>query len=146
MKMKRILALTLAIIMLFAVVSCGKSDKDDSQVTTSTTTEPTGTTPKVTTPEETTPEETTPEDTGVIYTVTVVDENNAPLAGAWVQLCEGEICLFPVQTDANGIAVLEAFKEADYTAKVTLEGYTGETEYHFAGNSHELTIQLSQAN
>ena len=139
--MKRFLALFLTIIMLLSIVSCNKN-KDPQE--TSTTEEATQTTtPVETTPGVTTPEETTPQDTSVTYTVTVVDENNAPLSGATVQLCVGELCRLPSVTNANGVASFQ-FDEADYTVKVTLDGYTGEASYGFAAGATELTVQLTK--
>lgn len=85
--------------------------------------------------------DTTP--TAVTYKVTVVDENNAPLAGATVQLCVGDLCRLPSPTDANGVATFE-FLPDDYTVKVTLAGYTGEASYTFPADSTELTVQLTQ--
>ena len=141
--MKRILALVLTVVMLFTVASCNLLPGADVQKPNE------GINSEVTTPEETTtiqviiPEVTTPADTFVTYTVTVVDENNAPLAGATVQLCVGDICRLPVPTNAQGVATVTADK-GDYTVKVTLAGYTGEPSYSFAADSTELTVQLTK--
>ena len=128
----------LAICVMLLMAACNTKDE-----TPQTTTNEETTSPEITTPEITTPEETTATDTSVTYTVTVVDENNAPLAGATVQLCVGELCRLPVFTGADGVAILK-LDEADYTVKVTLGGYTGEAEYHFAAGSTELTVQLTK--
>jgi len=128
----------LAICVMLLMAACNTKDE-----TPQTTTNEETTSPEITTPEITTPEETTATDTSVTYTVTVVDENNAPLAGATVQLCVGELCRLPVFTGADGVAILK-IDEADYTVKVTLGGYTGEAEYHFAAGSTELTVQLTK--
>lgn len=77
------------------------------------------------------------------YTVTVVDENGAPLANATVQFCVGDLCRLPVFTDANGVATLEVPSD-NYTVKVSLSGYTGESSYSFAEGSVELTVTLTQ--
>ena len=61
--MKRILALFLTIVMLFAIVSCNLSQGTEPQETTPQSTTPEVTTPEATTPESTTPEGTTPEET-----------------------------------------------------------------------------------
>ena len=61
--MKRILALFLTIVMLFAIVSCNLNQGTQPQETTPQSTTPEATTPEVTTPESTTPEGTTPEET-----------------------------------------------------------------------------------
>ena len=137
---KMALLLCLTVCMLLCVVACKEND-ETPEVTTN---EETTTTTQLTLPPELTlPEETEPEDLSVTYTVTVVDENNAPLAGATVQLCVGELCRLPVFTGADGVAILK-LDEADYTVKVTLGGYTGEAEYHFAAGSTELTVQLTK--
>ena len=61
--MKRILALFLTIVMLFAIVSCNLNQGTQPQETTPQSTTPEVTTPEATTPESTTPEGTTPEET-----------------------------------------------------------------------------------
>lgn len=93
-------------------------------------------------PETTTADDTTVLDTKNTYTVTVVDADGAPLAGATVQLCVGDICRLPVATDANGVAIIEA-DAGDYAVKVTLSGYTGEAQYSFPEGSTELTVTLT---
>ena len=140
--MKRLLALMLVAMLVLPclVTACGPNV--EPEVTTpEVTTE--ATTPEVTTPEFTIPEETTPEETRVTYTVTVVDENNAPLSGATVQMCVGDLCRLPAVTGENGVASF-FFDPDDYTVKVTLKDYTGEASYKFAVGSTELTVQLTK--
>ena len=84
-----------------------------------------------------------PTNTKVTYKVTVVDENDQPLAGATVQMCVGDICRLPVPTDASGVATLE-LDAADYVVKVTLNGYNGEAQYSFAADSTELKVTLTK--
>ena len=84
------------------------------------------------------------EDNTVTYTVTVVDEDGAPVVGAAVQMCVGDICKLPCPTDANGVAVFEDFDPADYAVKINVSGYTGEAEYHFDANATELTVTLTK--
>lgn len=88
-------------------------------------------------------ESTAPENTKVIYKVTVVDGEGNALAGAFVQLCVGDICKLPSATDTEGVATFE-FDEAEYTVKVNLDGYTGEASYTFPEGSAELTITLTK--
>lgn len=76
------------------------------------------------------------------YTVTVVDEDGAPLAGATVQLSAGDTDTTLV-TNENGVATFE-LTVADYTVTVSLAEYCGEDEYTFAANSTALTVQLSK--
>lgn len=82
------------------------------------------------------------EDNYLTYTVKVVDRSGAPLAGATVQMCVGDLCRLPQFTDENGVTVFEDFERADYSVKVTLAGYTGEASYHFDTTSTELTVTL----
>ncbi|MBR5120661.1 MAG: InlB B-repeat-containing protein [Clostridia bacterium] len=110
-------------------------------VTTPEVTTPEVITPDVTTPETTTPEETPSENPFVTYTVSVIDENNAPLAGATVHFRTGEKSLIPILTNAEGIAMIMSY-EADYTVEVTRAGYISEDSYQFAENGKELTVQL----
>ena len=83
-------------------------------------------------------------DSYVTYTVTVVDGDGNPLAGAAVQFCVGDLCKLPQFTDENGVAIFEDFDPADYTVKVTLSGYAGEADYHFAAGETELSVTLTQ--
>lgn len=81
----------------------------------------------------------------VTYTVKVVDANGAPVAGATIQLCQGDLCLPPMPTNENGIAVFEAY-EAEYTAKVFATGYTSDSDgYTFSAGSYELTVTVNAA-
>ena len=139
--MKRLLVLMLVAMLILPCLVTGCNVDVDVNVTPPVTSDEA--TPEVTTPEITTPEETTPEDTRVTYAVTVVDENNAPLAGATVQLCVGDLCRLPALTGENGVANF-LFDPDDYTVKVTLKGYTGEASYKFAADSTELTVQLTK--
>ena len=75
----------------------------------------------------------------VTYTVTVVDQNGAPVAETPVQLCVGDICLTPRLTDANGVVVFN-IEPADYSVKLPL--YSG-LVFYFDGDSTELTITLT---
>jgi hypothetical protein len=129
MKIKNILALLLALCMVFALVACGgeteTTDKDE---------------PKQTEGTEATTEATT--DGKVTYTVKVVDEKGNPYAGAMVQLCL-DACV-PAVTDANGIATWN-LEKADYKVSfVTMpEGYTAEKEnFYFDTDSYEMTITI----
>lgn len=77
------------------------------------------------------------------YKVTVVDEENQPVSDATVQFCDGDICMLPLVTDANGVVTME-LAAADYSVKVTIDGYTGADAYKFAKGSTELTVQLTK--
>ena len=86
-----------------------------------------------------------PDDKFVTYTVTVVDQNGAPVKDVYIQMCVGDLCKLPQPTDANGVVVFEDFDPADYSVKVNgADGYTFESSYHFAEGSTELTITLTK--
>ena len=135
--------LALVVVVTVAIVIAANNSGDQEEVTTPETTTPEVTTPEVTTPVITLPEETTPEDTRVTYKVTVVDENNSPIPGATVQMCVGDLCRLPAPTGADGVVTF-LFDPDNYTVKVTVNGYTGETSYTFAADSTELTVQLTK--
>lgn len=77
----------------------------------------------------------------VTYTVTVVDQDGAPVVGVPVQLCDGDLCLTPRVTDANGVVVFD-IEPADYSVKIPLPEYMGQV-YYFNGSSTELTITIT---
>ena len=126
--------------VLLIACSC-KQEPQNNQESNTTSTQATD--PESTPTEPVTEPVTEPPFTGVIYKVTVVDENNAPLANAMIQLCNEGLCGMPGFTDANGVATFEYDEPDNYTVKVTLTGYTGEAEYSFPANSTELTVQLT---
>lgn len=81
------------------------------------------------------------------YTVTVLDENGAPIAGAMVQLCK-DACV-PGVTDAEGVA---KFNLPEDTYKVSFlalpAGYTyvdEVQEFYFENGSMDMTITLKAA-
>ena len=79
----------------------------------------------------------------VTYTVTVVDQNGAPVVGVPVQICDGDLCQMPIPTNENGIVTCD-LEVKDYSVKLLgLSGYTYEAEYHFAAGSTELTITVT---
>ncbi len=84
-------------------------------------------------------------DTKATYTVTVVDQANAALKGAIVELYLGSSCVEMALTNANGVVTFADCDRANYTVKVTLKDYTGEASYSFAANSTELTVQLTKS-
>ena len=116
------LAICLILSSLVWITACQK----DSTVNPPINTTPQTTTPTVTTPEGTTDPEGTPdEDLLVSYKVTVVDQNNAPVAGATVQLYVGDKSLTPAFTNEDGTVEILA-QEADYTVDATRAGYVFE--------------------
>lgn len=143
---KLVIIFCIAISVLLIATACdGASGTNETTAAPETTAAETTTDASAETtaaPETTKADETTAPDTKNTYTVTVVDADGAPLAGATVQLCVGDLCRLPVATDANGVAVIEA-DAGDYTVKVTLSGYTGEAQYSFPEGSTELTVTLT---
>ncbi|MBQ8310463.1 MAG: hypothetical protein IJX80_05565 [Clostridia bacterium] len=85
----------------------------------------------------------TTDDGKVEYKVTVIDENGKAIDGVKVQLCIGDLCQLPAFTDENGIAIVNAAEDT-YTAKITKDGYTGDSEYSFPDGSRELTVTLTK--
>ena len=126
--MKKLIAVCLLMCVVLGLCACGDT-------TPATTTEPTTTEPAT---------ETTTEAAASGYTVKVVDEGGNPVAGAMVQICQGESCL-PGVLGADGTAIFQV-AEADY--KVSFlggvpAGYeytTEETEFYF--DNYEVTIVL----
>ena len=102
------------------------------------------TTPEETTPEETTPEQPSPSNTFTSYTVTVVDQNDAPLSGATVHFEVGNRSLVPVLTNTEGVVSVLA-NEADYAVTVTLEGYIDRSALHFENGSTALKVVLVES-
>ena len=146
--LKIIVVLCIAISVLLIATACdntsGNANDDTTTGAGATTAETTADANSQTTVSENTTKETetTAANTNVTYTVTVVDADGAPLAGATVQLCVGDLCRLPVATDANGVATIEA-EAGEYAVKVTLAGYTGEAQYSFPEGSAELTVTLT---
>ena len=73
------------------------------------------------------------------YTVTVQDENSAPLAGVFVKFGDGQW----QATNTQGKLTL-TLDEGSYSVTLMLpEGYIGETAYTFPENSTELVVTLT---
>jgi hypothetical protein len=138
MNMKRLLALALALGLMLCLCACGGETPETTEPSTQPTTLSTEPLIKPTEP---------PVVAKPTYVVTVVDEENAPVAGAWVQLCL-ESCV-PAMTDENGVANF-FLEEADYKVGFTVmpAGYeyaTDEQEWHFADGENTMTIILKKS-
>lgn len=138
MNMKRLLAMLLAFGMLFCLCACGDTQSEE--------TTPEAPDVEVTTEAPTEATEATEPQADPTYVVTVVDEDNAPVAGAWVQLCL-ESCV-PAMTDENGVANF-FLEENDYKVSFTVlpagYEYSGEEqEWYFADGENSLTIVLKK--
>ena len=137
MNMKRLLAVVLALGLMLCLCACGGNEQPE--VTTDSTTEATQPTTEATEP--------TTEAAEPTYVVTVVDQDNAPVAAAWVQLCL-ESCV-PAMTDENGVANF-FLEEADYKVSFTVMPpgyeYAGEEqEWYFADGENTMTIVLKKS-
>ncbi len=66
----------------------------------------------------------------IAYTIKVVDGSGNPVTGVQVQMCEGELCMSPLTTDANGEATYMVAEEKDgYKAKL-LESEDGYVSFN----------------
>lgn len=142
MNMKKIMAMLLALCMMLALCACGNANNNDVPEAT----DPVQNDVPADTAEQT-PEETEAEaPAGTVYTVTLVDEGGNPVVGTLIQICQGELCLMPCATNADGVATFTVTEEGAYEAKlVTLpEGYEYATEEQVFpfGSAYELTITL----
>ena len=136
MNMKRVLALGLAMVMMLCLCACGGDV--EPEVTTEPTTEATEPTTETTEPVE--------EGNEPTYVVTVIDQDNAPVVGAWVQLCL-EACV-PAMTDDNGVANF-FLEENDYKVGFTVmpAGYEyvdEQQEWYFADGENTMTIVINK--
>ena len=136
--MKRLFALILSVCLVLCLCACGSAEQNP----TTKATEPTANATEPTT-EATEPTTAVAEPS---YVVTVVDQNNEPVVGAWVQLCL-ESCV-PAMTDENGVANF-FLEEADYKVgfTVTPAGYEfidGVDAWYFAEGENTITITLNK--
>lgn len=132
--MKHILTLIMAISITLCLCACGDTTPDVTVPTTEATNPTTVTTEPTTEVAEPT------------YVITVIDQDNAPVAGAWVQLCL-ESCV-PAMTDENGVANF-FLEENDYKVSFTVmpAGYEysgAEQEWYFADGENTMTIVLNK--
>lgn len=136
--MKRIISAALLLCMILGLCACSSSEtKTPATEAPVTVTEA----PATEAPAE---ETEAPVAEGMAtYTVTVVDSEGNPMAGAMVQICL-DACI-PAVTDANGVAQWTV-AEADYKVSFLTvpAGYTAEAEaFYFEAGSTELTITLT---
>jgi len=134
---KYLFALVLALCMLFSLCACsGDTDVSEPESSASAA-------------ESSEAEEASSEvdDGKVTYRVTVVDTNNAPIAGALVQMCK-ETC-YPGSTGADGTVEFSLAEDTYKVSFLTLPaGYaynTDATEFYFEDGATELTITLKAA-
>ena len=147
---KIILASLLVLCLTLALCACtGGEIKETStesvSQTESATETVTETENKTETESATETEPETPEEPEIPagYKVIVVDENGSPLAGAFVQICNGDICLPPYFTAEDGTVTVNGDISA-YTVKVTLDGYVNDEEHSFEEGSNVITVTMAQ--
>lgn len=139
MNMKKFLAFLLAACLMLGLCACGGETGEETKGTEGKPVESTAATQESTEATAAAP----------TYTVKVVDEGGNPIAGAMVQMCQGENCM-PAVTDAQGVAGYNVPEDANYEVKfISLPaGYeytTEETVFHFADGANEMTITLKAA-
>lgn len=138
-EIKKLLSLLLALGMVLCLcTACGEDGtKDETPSDDVSASQPAD--------ESETPSGGEENDGTVTYTITVVDADGSPIAGALVQICK-EACI-PGATDENGVAQFTVAEDEYKVSFVMLpEGYTAEAEnFYFEDGSHELTIVLTPA-
>lgn len=158
MNIKRLLAFLLAMMLVLGLCACGQSEEPagtnaapgQAQAPTQEQTEaPTQEQTEAPTQEQTeatTEESTERVNTNPVYTVKIVDEAGNPIAGALIQICQGETCMPGPLSGSDGIVTFQV-EEADYKVSflggMLPAGYeytTEETEFHF--ENYEVTIVL----
>ncbi len=140
MNLKRVISLILCVFIalatVFFAVSC-KTNETPTQVPSSTPTEGADNTPTenpTETPTETPTEKPTEKPTEtpvtkITYTVTVEDFEGNKVAGATVEIYQGENCVASGNTDSKGKFTADLEKADNYTAKITkADGYVFEDE------------------
>ncbi len=131
-----------ALVTISAIGLCACSGSGDEKKTT----ESTSSNEAQSTDNNDETESSSEDDGKVHYTVTVVDEDGNPVAGAMVQLCK-DSCV-PAVTEDNGVAEFN-LAEDDYDVKFAVfpEGYeytTDEQVFHFEDGKTDLTITLKK--
>ena len=142
MNLKRFVMVALVLCLALCLCACGgETAADDTKAATQS-----GNSTDAATQPSAQQTEPTAADTKVDYTVTVVDYEGNPVAGARVQMCVGELCKPPVTTDEQGIATINCDPDV-YEVKVTnvpenLQEPT--VSSHFGEGEYEMTIELKQ--
>ena len=140
MNMKRVFALVLAFGLMLCLCACTTEEPKEAEPTTKSTEAANKETDPTTEPTSDSAEDPT-------YVVTVVDENDEPVVGAWVQLCL-ESCV-PAMTDENGVANFY-LEENNYKVGFTVmpAGYEyvdEQQEWYFAEGENTMTVVIKKA-
>ncbi len=133
--MKRLFVFLLSVTMVLCLCACGTQTPGVTEAPTDAVTEaPT---------DEVTEAPTEAEPT---YSVTVLDQDNNPVVGAFVQLCL-EACV-PAMTDENGVAnffLEENNYKVGFTVMPAGYDYAGEEqEWYFAEGENTMTITIEK--
>ena len=135
--------LLLAAVLSVALIlcACPAETPDNGGTTTATTTanNPGG---------ATTTTASSPTNSRITYTVTVVDEAGNPIEGVEVQICDGDRCLMPEFTGADGkVSFKTTSGNFEALIKDAPAGYTYDaTQYiPFPEGATELTVTLLAA-
>lgn len=147
MNFKKSLSIILLACLLVSALAFGTACDSSSNSDETTAVATTAAVTNAATVAETTAatEETTAASTGVTYTVYVKDSEGSAVVGAFVQLCEGENCQFPIATDSEGKAVFTCAEGAwQATVDVDNEKYVHEdaTKYDFPAGQTTLTVTV----
>lgn len=132
---KKVLLLTLSVLMMVAMCACDNGNEGTTEETTVLETK---------LPETTAAE--TEADDKITYTVKVTDENGAPIANAMVQMCK-DACV-PGRTNEEGIATFTLAEDDGYKAGFLSipEGYALQdetvTDFYLEDGATEITIVL----
>lgn len=143
--MKRILFVLLAITMVFGLCACGGNTEESKAVSEPDVSKTESKAESVEASKEESVPTALPE-----FTVTVVDEEGNPVAGAQIQICDSSnICFMPANSDSEGKAVIKNIVvENGYTLKVPVVPagyeYKGEAEVALEAGSTEYTVELSK--
>ena len=131
--MKKLLALLMALCMVFALCACGNDSNTNTNIEQN----------KTSSTEDTSSEETTTK-----FEVTVVDQNGDAVSGVMVQVCK-DTCL-PAMTDSNGVATfsLEITDESKLSVMSCPEGYesenTGDNYIYLEDDMTEYTLTITK--
>ncbi len=144
--MKKILILALALCMILSVAAFAVScDTAGEEQTSESETEKKG--PDYETFKKDEPDDTEAEaDKKVTYTITVKNADGAPVAGVNVQVCVGDTCKMPKNTDASGVVKFD-IEETDEALSVQInsvpEGYEIPAKTAISSGETNVTITLN---
>ena len=132
MKMKKVLMLIIAAMLLLTVVSCGNAETSKSEAPTET---PTVSAPAT---EEPTATPTPDKPEKITYTVTVKDNDGNSVAGVEVQICVGDICMKPNATGEDGTVTFSISDPGEVLPKVQINGENSTAGYEYPTEKTEI--------